>query len=80
MDYMTESLDDIARKHELMECMLGQGTHGIIMNDKKAIPYCTLIKCDEDKRPYDCCYRGDNVFTSRVVSSGKVENHYKCMR
>jgi len=75
-------MDDetIDRKVQLMDCMLGQGAHGIIIAGDKQYPSCPLIKCDSDMLPYDCCYRGRLIYTTRLTSNGKVENHYECMR
>jgi hypothetical protein len=77
---LTESLEDKARKAELMECMMGQGINGIFVAAHVQIPYCTLITCEKDKRPYDCGYRGQLIYTSRVNRTGQVENRYECER
>ena len=71
-------IDDIVRKHELMDCMMGQGTHGIIMLNKP-VAYCPLIMCNADMLPYDCCYRGDVLFSATDLNN-KTETHYKCNR
>lgn len=78
---MTDTLEDMARKEEIMDCQMGLGcSHGYLKINDKGYYFCTKIKREEESRSYDCAYRSKLLFRTIAVETGEVTDYYQCIR